>query len=83
MSFGLKYVGATYKHLMNKVFESQIGRTVEVYMGDMVVKFNNLLTISRIWRVIQTTTTVQYEAKPREICLWHRKGKFFGLDANP
>ena len=37
MSFGLKYVGATYKHLMNKVFESQIGRTVEVYMGDMVV----------------------------------------------
>ncbi|XP_059671027.1 uncharacterized protein LOC132316568 [Cornus florida] len=38
MPFGLKNVGATYQQLINKVFEKQIGRTIEAYIDDMVVK---------------------------------------------
>ena len=38
MSFGLKNVGATYKRLMTKIFKPLIGRTVEVYIDDIVVK---------------------------------------------
>jgi len=38
MSFGLKNVGATYQRLMDHVFKDQIGRTMEVYIDDMVVK---------------------------------------------
>ena len=38
MSFDLKNVGATYQRLMNKMFAHQIGRNVQVYMDDMLVK---------------------------------------------
>ena len=38
MSFGLKNAGATYQRLMNKMFARQIGRNVQVYVDDMLVK---------------------------------------------
>ena len=38
MPFGLKNVGATYQRLMNKMFANQIGRNVQVYVDDMLVK---------------------------------------------
>uniref|UniRef100_A0A2N9FY65 RNase H type-1 domain-containing protein n=1 Tax=Fagus sylvatica TaxID=28930 RepID=A0A2N9FY65_FAGSY len=38
MPFGLKNVGATYQRLINKMFHHQIGRNVEVYVDDMLVK---------------------------------------------
>jgi len=38
MPFGLKNAGATYQRLMDRVFEKQIGRNLEVYVDDMVVK---------------------------------------------
>lgn len=41
MPFGLKNAWATYQHLMHKVFEDQIGRNVEVYVDDMVIKIHD------------------------------------------
>ena len=38
MPFGLKNVGAMYQRLMNKMFTQQIGRNVQVYVNDMLVK---------------------------------------------
>ena len=38
MPFSLKNVGATYQRLMNRMFASQIGRNVQVYLNDMLVK---------------------------------------------
>src|ERR1051325_9702285 len=38
MPFGLKNAGATYHRLMDMVFAPQIGRNIEVYIDDMVVK---------------------------------------------
>ena len=38
MSFGLKNAGATYQRLVNYMFRPQIGRNVEVYVDDMLVK---------------------------------------------
>ncbi|KAL5550984.1 hypothetical protein UlMin_001160 [Ulmus minor] len=38
MPFGLKNAGATYQRLVNKMFKDQIGKTMEVYMDDMLVK---------------------------------------------
>ena len=36
--FGLKNAGATYQRLVNKVFVDKIGRSMEVYVDDMLVK---------------------------------------------
>ena len=38
MSFGLKNAWATYQRLMNKMFVHQLGRNVQVYVDDMLVK---------------------------------------------
>nr|GEX16067.1 reverse transcriptase domain-containing protein [Tanacetum cinerariifolium] len=38
MPFGLKNAGATYQRLVDKAFDSQIGRNIEVYVDDLVVK---------------------------------------------
>jgi nucleotidyltransferase/DNA polymerase involved in DNA repair len=38
MPFGLKNAGATYQWLVNKMFKAQIGRNMEVYVDDMLVK---------------------------------------------
>ena len=38
MPFGLKNVGAAYQRLMNKMFAHQIGRNVQVYVDNMLVK---------------------------------------------
>ena len=38
MSFSLRNAGATYQRLVNKLFEPLIGQTMEVYVGDMIVK---------------------------------------------
>ena len=38
MPFGLKNVGATYQRLVTKMFRSLLGKTMEVYIDDMLVK---------------------------------------------
>ena len=38
MSFGLKNTGATYQRLVTKIFRSLMGKTMEVYIDDMLVK---------------------------------------------
>jgi hypothetical protein len=38
MPFGLRNAGATYQRCMNHVFGQHIGRTVEAYVDDIVVK---------------------------------------------
>ena len=38
MPFGLKNAGSTYQKMMTKMFESQMGKNIEVYIDNMVVK---------------------------------------------
>ena len=38
MPFGLKNAGSTYQKMMTKMFEPQLGNSIEVYIDDMVVK---------------------------------------------
>ena len=42
MPFGLKNVGSTYQRMMTKMFESQLGKNIKVYIDDMVVKSNEV-----------------------------------------
>ena len=38
MPFGLKNAGITYQRMMTKMFESQLGKNIELYIDNMVVK---------------------------------------------
>ena len=38
MPFGLKNAGSTYQRMMTKMFEPQLGKNVDVYIDDIVVK---------------------------------------------
>lgn len=50
MPFGLTNVTTTYHRLMEKVFAYQIGRNVEVYDDDMVIKSYDEATLPTISR---------------------------------
>ena len=38
MPFGLKNAGSIYQRMMTRMFESQLGKNIEIYIDDMVVK---------------------------------------------
>jgi hypothetical protein len=38
MTFGLKNAGTTYQHAMNYIYYDLIGKLVEIYIDDVVVK---------------------------------------------
>ena len=38
MPFGLKNVGSTYQRMMTRMFESLLGKNIEIYIDDMLVK---------------------------------------------
>ena len=38
MSFGLKNAGSTYQRIMTRMFKPQLGKNIEIYVNDMVVK---------------------------------------------
>ena len=36
--FGLKNTGSTYQRMMTRMFEPQLGKSIKIYVDDMVVK---------------------------------------------
>jgi hypothetical protein len=42
MTFGLKNVGATYQRAMNYIYHDLIGKLVEIYIDDIVVKSTSI-----------------------------------------
>ena len=55
MPFGLKNAGSTYQQMMTKMFELQLGKSVKVYIDDMVVKTKlvseHLVDLSNIFEI--------------------------------
>jgi hypothetical protein len=57
MPFGLKNVGATYQRMVTKIFSELLGKTVEVYIDDMVVKSikgtNHVEDLERVFGILR------------------------------
>jgi ribonuclease HI len=57
MPFGLKNAGATYQRMVTKMFKDQIGKTMEIYIDDMVVKSrssqNHLKDLTETFRILR------------------------------
>jgi len=80
MSFGLKNERATYQRLMNKMFAHQIGRNVQVYVDDMLVK--SLREDKHLNDLQETYDTLQaYNMKlnPNKCVFGVTAGKFLGF----
>ena len=58
MPIMLKNAGATYQRLVNRMFASQIGVNMEVYMDDMLVKSkcqkNHIQDLTECFSIVTT-----------------------------
>jgi ribonuclease HI len=91
MPFGLKNAGATYQRLVNAMFKSQIGRNVEVYVDDMLVKSlkseDHLADLEETFSVLRR---YKMRLNPAKCAFGVSSGKFLGfmvshrgIEANP
>lgn len=79
MPFGLKNVGATYQHIIDKVFAEKIRKNVEVYIDDMVIKSSNeTMLLQDIEETLQTLAKAQMKLNPRKCTFRVEEGQFPG-----
>nr|XP_018687051.1 PREDICTED: uncharacterized protein LOC108953804 [Musa acuminata subsp. malaccensis] len=91
MSFGLKNAGATYQRAINKMFAQQIGRNIEVYVDDMIVKSH--ATADHLTDLVETFATLRrygLRLNPTKCVFGVNSRKFLrfivyerGIDVNP
>lgn len=57
MSFSLKNAGATYQRLVTKMFRDEIGKSMEVYVDDILVKSkkgtNHISDLSKTFQILR------------------------------
>ena len=79
MPFGLKNAGSTYQRMMSRMFESLLGKNIEIYIDDMVVKSKrvseHLRDLRAIFEILRNYKLCLIASK----CSFGvRSGKFFG-----
>lgn len=91
MSFGLKNAGATYQRLVNKMFKEQLGKTMEVYIYDMVIKSKKKEdNVSDLAETFQVLNKYQMKLNPTKCTFGVLSEQFLGhvvsrrgIEANP
>ena len=81
--FSLKNAGVTYQHLVNMMFREQIGKTMEVYEDDMLVKLK--IATEHIAHLSDTFAVLRkYRIKlnPLKCAFGVASGKFLGFMVN-
>ena len=91
MPFGLKNAGATYQKLVNRFFKYQIGRNVEIYVDDILVKSLTTSTfLSDMEEVLSVLWDSMMKLNPKKCVFGVTSEKFLGylifrrgIEANP
>jgi hypothetical protein len=91
MAFGLKNGGATYQKCVHTVLESQIGRNVEAYIDDIVVKSRKRGDLlSKLEETFDNLRKFRMMLNPKKYVFGVLSGKLLGymvssrgIDANP
>ncbi|GJY87315.1 reverse transcriptase domain-containing protein [Tanacetum coccineum] len=79
MPFGLKNAGATYQRLIDTIFEGQIGRNLEAYVDDMVIKSKTKPEmIKDVEETLLTLKKVNMKLNPKKCSFRMEEGKFLG-----
>ena len=80
MPFDLKNAGATYQRIMNCMFHDHIGRNVEVYIDDMLVKTKEERNhLEDLQETFNTLRHYQMKLKPGKCAFRVSSGKFLGF----
>ncbi|XP_052728478.1 uncharacterized protein LOC128195277 [Vigna angularis] len=80
MPFGLKNAGATYQRLMDRVFADQIGRCMEVYVDDMVVRSRSVEDhVKDLAEVFHQVRKYNMRLNPTKCTFGVPAGKFLGF----
>ena len=62
MPFSLKNAGSTYQRMMTKMFEPQLGKNVEAYIDNMIVKSKlvseHVTDLTSIFEILGSTRCV-------------------------
>ncbi|KAK9071736.1 hypothetical protein SSX86_008165 [Deinandra increscens subsp. villosa] len=83
MSFGLKNAGATYQRLMDKTFQSQVGRNLEAYVDDVVIKSSHEEDmIKDIEETFKNLRGINMKLNPKKCSFAMEEGKFLGVLVN-
>ncbi|KAK1617461.1 hypothetical protein QYE76_022978 [Lolium multiflorum] len=80
MTFGLKNAGATYQRAMNYIFHDLIGKLVEIYIDDVVVK--SVATdghLEDLRRVLDRTRKFGLRMNPKKCAFGVTAGQFLGF----
>ncbi|XP_064975045.1 uncharacterized protein LOC135618071 [Musa acuminata AAA Group] len=80
MPFGLKNAGATYQRTVNKMFAHQIGRNMDVYVDDMIVKSQEARThLADLTEAFATLRKFGMRLNPTKCAFGVTSGKFLGF----
>jgi ribonuclease HI len=80
MTFGLKNAGATYQRAMNYMFHDLIGKLVEIYIDDVVVKSASAKGhIGDLRRVLERTRMFGLRMNPKKCAFGVSAGQFLGF----
>ena len=80
MPFELKNADATYQRLVNHMFSKQIGRNMEVYMDDTLVKSNEDKThLEDLQKTFDTLRRYRMRLNPAKYVFGVSSGKFLGF----
>ena len=83
MPFGLKNAGATYQRLVNKMFQKQIGTSMEVYIDDMLMKSIKAgLRVNHLAEEFQVLKDYKVKLNPTKCAFGVSAGKFLGFIVN-
>jgi hypothetical protein len=78
--FGLKNAGATYQRLMNRMFLDQIGKNIEVYINDMLIKSKEEDDhLKDLEETFKTLRKYQMKLNPSKCAFGVSSGKFLGF----
>ncbi|XP_010480879.1 PREDICTED: uncharacterized protein LOC104759673 [Camelina sativa] len=91
MPFVLKNAGATYQRLVNRMFASQLGRTMEVYIDDMLVKSAQAADhVAHLKQCFEILNKYSMKLNPAKCTFGVTSGEFLGylvtkrgIEANP
>jgi hypothetical protein len=80
MTFGLKNAGATYQRAMNYIFHEIIGKIVEIYIDDVVVKSKGYQEhLSDLRRALECTRRHGLKMNPKKCAFGLSAGQFLGF----